>query len=598
MCSSPRIGILCALVLGWLAAAVPSSAGEGARATALTAIDAALSRGEISAADAILYKVYFVKGSERLPKSFALSGGDREKCGTAILLEAQEALPTLPEAYQRELKNLLVRPTSQTYIDTEHFRIHYDTSGPAMIYGWPNTAYRDAVMTACEYCWDFNHVTHLWQIPPSDGTSGGGSGLVDCYVTDVGSGRYGYTQWEEAGPNWPNDKTAFFVIDHAYDGFGYSDRTLPMRVTVAHEYQHVVQFGYNAGAENNWWMEQSSTFMEDECYDSINDNYAYLSFYFSTPYKKLATFNGAREYGTFIWPTKIKELHDHDVVRQIWHCMATTTNYTCFDNVFGALFGTTFDSECAEWGVWNYYTSTRNDGDHYVEASAYPLLVVDRTFSTFPVYDQHPTSVPDRRPEASGQSVMRITRNFGSSDHVLTVTMRGPACLGQVCVVVKRAGQNVFTEHFMTLNAAGDGVLDIQNWNLADYATMLTYMKRTCGSGVYDYSFDLETSGATAVEHPPLYTRTLDLDQNRPNPFDAETRITYRLGEGSPVQLSVFDATGRQVRALIRASQPAGEYAVRWDGRDDSGRPVSPGVYFYRLAAGGRAEVRKMIVRQ
>jgi hypothetical protein len=392
------------------------------------------------------------------------------------------------------------------------------------------------------------------------------------------------------------------VIDHAYDGFGYGDRTLPMKVTVAHEYHHVVQFGYTASAANGWWIEQSATFMEDECYDSINDNYQYLSYYFGSPYKKLATVNGGREYGTFIWPTKIKELHAHDVVRQLWYCMATTTNYTCFDNVFGSLFGTNFDLECREWGVWNYYTGSRNDGNHYVEGSFYPVIVVDRAFPPtgqhYPFYDQHPSTAPDRRPEATGQSVMKITRDGSTSDNILTVTMRGPNCLGQVCLVVKQAGQAVFTEYYMTLDGVGDGAISIPNWNQADYAYMISYMNRACGNGVFDYSFDLETSGSTAVDHPALYTRTIRLDQNAPNPFGPETRIAYRLTESAPVQLSVFDAAGRQVRSLIRAGQPAGEFAVRWDGRDDGGRTVPPGVYFYLLKAGEQSEVRKMILAE
>jgi hypothetical protein len=96
--------------------------------------------------------------------------------------------------------------------------------------------------------------------------------------------------------------------------------------------------------------------------------------------------------------------------------------------------------------------------------------------------------------------------------------------------------------------------------------------------------------------NPALYTRTIDLDQNFPNPFGPETRIRYRTGDSGPVDLAVFDAGGRQVRMLLHSSQAAGEYSVRWDGRDDGGRPSPPGVYFYRLHAGGSEQVRKMIL--
>jgi flagellar hook assembly protein FlgD len=62
--------------------------------------------------------------------------------------------------------------------------------------------------------------------------------------------------------------------------------------------------------------------------------------------------------------------------------------------------------------------------------------------------------------------------------------------------------------------------------------------------------------------------------------------------------MAVFDAGGRQVRALVQANQGAGDYQVRWDGRDDAADRVSPGVYFYRLQAGSQAEVRKMVIME
>jgi len=579
------------------AVTAPALADGWIESPTIAAIDEALARGEITPGQAILHKVQFVKGAAALPKAFD-RGGDRIKCATGIMVEAAEALPTLDPATREALKGLLARPGTQTYIDTQHFRVHYNTSGTAMIYGWPNTTYRDSVMTACERSWNFYHVQNEWQVPPTDGTAGGGSNLIDCYVIDVGSGIYGYTEAESNVPStpWPLDRTAFFCVDHAYDGFGYSDRTKPMQVTVAHEYHHVVQMGYTIS--NGWFMENTATFMEDEVFDSINDNYGYLSYYTSSPFKKLATSNGGREYACFIWPTMISEKYYHDVVQQVYYCTGPGTNiYTCFDNVFGASLGTDFRSVLAEWGVWNFYTWTRDDGNHYIEGAGYhSYLAQDKMFTTYPVVDQHPTTNPDRRPEATGQSVMRFNRQSGSTDNVLTISVNGPNCTGQVCVIAKRTGETTFYEHYMNLDANGDGTVDVPNWDDMEYAYMLTFMTRECGNGVFDYVINAETSQAGSVSHPALYTRTIRLDQNSPNPFGPETRIGYRLESEGSVRLGVYDASGREVRALIAARQPAGEYSVRWDGRDAAGHEAVPGVYFYRLQAGDQSEVRKMIL--
>lgn len=89
------------------------------------------------------------------------------------------------------------------------------------------------------------------------------------------------------------------------------------------------------------------------------------------------------------------------------------------------------------------------------------------------------------------------------------------------------------------------------------------------------------------------------LGQNYPNPFNPETAISYQLspkGQAalSNVDLAVYNLRGQKVRTLVQARQPAGGYEVQWDGRDDGGRPVPSGVYFYRLQAGGQAAARKM----
>ncbi len=49
-------------------------------------------------------------------------------------------------------------------------------------------------------------------------------------------------------------------------------------------------------------------------------------------------------------------------------------------------------------------------------------------------------------------------------------------------------------------------------------------------------------------------------------------------------------------RVLVNGSQAAGQYTVRWNGHDASGRQVTSGVYMYRLVAGSRVEMRKMIL--
>jgi len=88
------------------------------------------------------------------------------------------------------------------------------------------------------------------------------------------------------------------------------------------------------------------------------------------------------------------------------------------------------------------------------------------------------------------------------------------------------------------------------------------------------------------------------LEQNYPNPFNAGTTIRYELSGQMRVLGKIFNVTGKEVRTLIDAQQPAGSYRINWDGSDNSGRIVSSGLYLLQLRAGTAMQTRKMIFVQ
>ncbi len=88
------------------------------------------------------------------------------------------------------------------------------------------------------------------------------------------------------------------------------------------------------------------------------------------------------------------------------------------------------------------------------------------------------------------------------------------------------------------------------------------------------------------------------LKQNYPNPFNPETVIEYELPRNTYVTVTVFNALGQVIRVLYDGEQEAGIHRLRWDARDDYGRRVATGLYFYRLATPEFSKVRKMIFMQ
>jgi hypothetical protein len=98
--------------------------------------------------------------------------------------------------------------------------------------------------------------------------------------------------------------------------------------------------------------------------------------------------------------------------------------------------------------------------------------------------------------------------------------------------------------------------------------------------------------GPAAV--PPLAYK---LHLSAPNPFRSSTTIRYEVPGSVEARLDVYDVSGRLVRMLLHGDpvQP-GLHQVTWDGRDEEGRRVATGVYFYRLRAGSFTRTGRMVV--
>jgi hypothetical protein len=75
-----------------------------------------------------------------------------------------------------------------------------------------------------------------------------------------------------------------------------------------------------------------------------------------------------------------------------------------------------------------------------------------------------------------------------------------------------------------------------------------------------------------------------------PNPVTATATISFKLETPSRVYLAVYDLSGRRVATLAEGPYGAGNHAAYWQAN------VPTGVYIYRLQAGDRVAVKKVVV--
>ena len=114
-----------------------------------------------------------------------------------------------------------------------------------------------------------------------------------------------------------------------------------------------------------------------------------------------------------------------------------------------------------------------------------------------------------------------------------------------------------------------------------------------CGEGWYIDDVSVQPTYLAVEEEEPEFV----LFQNFPNPFNTKTVIGYRLsvfGERSPATLSIYDVSGREVRVFEHLACETSP--IIWDGRDDKGKLVPGGVYFYRLEAERSNITKKLII--
>jgi len=90
--------------------------------------------------------------------------------------------------------------------------------------------------------------------------------------------------------------------------------------------------------------------------------------------------------------------------------------------------------------------------------------------------------------------------------------------------------------------------------------------------------------------------RVFDLSNNYPNPFNPSTNIQFAVPHQGNITLAVYNVLGQHVRTLAEGDYAPGQYTVTWDGKDESGRTVTSGMYFARLETGSIALVRKMLM--
>jgi hypothetical protein len=273
----------------------------------------ALGRGQLTQAQYALERAESLFRPARVAARYGPVSRPNPHDATMILRDLAIRLRYLSGSDRKRALGILARPTDPTPGDPDRYStaeatpvcgtnvcVHYVTTTTDAVDGTDTTPangipdYVDEALNVFENeVWAQEVTGDGYRAPKSDidsdnnGTSATDptGAKFDVYLTNLGDDNlYGYCTTDDPHfvPHWDHvyqyfDASAYCVVDNNFTEpiFGAHTPLENLEVTAAHEFFHAVQFAYDA-FEDQWFMEATATWMEDEVYDDVNDNLQYL----------------------------------------------------------------------------------------------------------------------------------------------------------------------------------------------------------------------------------------------------------------------------------------------------------------------------------
>jgi hypothetical protein len=209
-----------------------------------------------------------------------------------------------------------------------HFCVHWVAEGidaPSLTDGNGDGVpdYVERVQAVAEHVYSIENEKLGWRAPRSDGRKGGGKGKTDIYLDEIGGALFGYAVPDRGqatkAHRFPRHLHGYLVLDNNYEPFEFPGTTPlhDLQVTIAHEYNHILQFGYDA-YQDIWFAESSAVWMEDEVYNGNDDYLRYVRRWvklFDTP---LTAANSIKVYGSAVWNKWLAHRYGRSIVRSAW----------------------------------------------------------------------------------------------------------------------------------------------------------------------------------------------------------------------------------------------------------------------------------------
>jgi hypothetical protein len=337
--------------------------------------------------------------------SYRIHGKVDPRGATVVLRNLAASVRHLSGADRRLAESILARPTDGHSGDYSapksdfrhkcftHFCVHWVRStrdAPSLADENPKNHipdWIDKTKSVMNVVWNKEVNQYNYGAPKGDGNSGSHHGgnpnpKIDIFIQDVGrQGLYGYCTSDDPKIQTQNNISAYCVFDDDFSKkqFPRIHGVSALKVTAAHEFNHAIQFKYDA-FEDLWFLEATATNMEADVYPAIHDNYQYFRaspLSKTTPLKPIDQWEdgGLNQYGSWIFFRFLAEYFSSPGV----HPAPTAPNPAFVHEIWmdakaqpGTIKGLEYSTQAIETFLGNHGETFRSVFRHFGVANAAP----------------------------------------------------------------------------------------------------------------------------------------------------------------------------------------------------------------------------------